>query len=87
MKKLTALAALSLSGLALGATPAAADAPILHTGQLTQAHGLDTGYQGEMPSSTELCHRDLANYPVVGEVVDRATGACEALGTTLDGTK
>ncbi|MFJ5926934.1 hypothetical protein ACIQF6_30520 [Kitasatospora sp. NPDC092948] len=86
MKKLTALAALSLSGLALGATPAAAG-PILQTGQLTQAHGLDTGYHGEMPSSSELCHRDLANYPVVGEVVDRATGACEALGATLDGNR
>ncbi|MFI9783646.1 hypothetical protein ACIHEI_09095 [Kitasatospora sp. NPDC051984] len=89
MKKLTALAALSLSGLALGTAPAHATTPtpLIQTGSLSQAHGVDTGYHGEMPSSTELCHRDLANYPLVGEVVERATGVCEAVGTTLDGTK
>ncbi|WP_279635890.1 hypothetical protein [Kitasatospora cheerisanensis] len=38
-----------------------------------------------MPSTTELCHRDLAQYPIVGPLADEATGTCEALGTTLDG--
>ncbi|MFJ1796184.1 hypothetical protein [Kitasatospora griseola] len=85
MKKLTALAALSLSGLALGTAPAHAQTPFLQMGGVTQAHGVDTpAYHGDLPSSTELCHRDLANYPVVGEIADRATGVCEALGTTLD---
>ncbi|MFD8599987.1 hypothetical protein ACFV1L_33770 [Kitasatospora sp. NPDC059646] len=84
MKKLTALGALSLTGLALAAAPASAT-PIVQTGSLSQAHGVETGYHGEMPSSAELCHRDLAQYPVVGPLADEATGTCEALGATLDG--
>lgn len=84
-KKLTALAALSLAGLALSATPAdaATAAPLAQAGGLGQAQGLDTGYHGDMPSTAELCHRDLAQYPVVGPLTDSATGACEALGATL----
>ncbi|GGQ89944.1 hypothetical protein [Kitasatospora griseola] len=84
MNKLTALVALSLSGLALGATPAHADAPIIQVSGLDEVHGMDNGYLDGMPPATELCHRDLANYPIVGETVDRTTGVCEALGKTLD---
>ncbi len=84
MKKLTALAVLSVAGLALAQAPAQA-APIASAGGLGQAQGLDTGYHGPLPSTAELCHRDLAQYPVVGPLTDSATGACEALGTTVDG--
>ncbi|MFJ5229996.1 hypothetical protein ACIQBJ_08835 [Kitasatospora sp. NPDC088391] len=82
MKKLTALAALSVAGLALAAAPASAT-PLAQAGGLGQAQGLDTGYQGPLPSTAELCHRDLAQYPVAGPLVDSTTGACEALGSTL----
>ncbi|OKI99211.1 hypothetical protein [Kitasatospora sp. CB01950] len=84
MKKLTALAALTLSGLALGATPAAAATPILQVSGLDEIHGMENGYLDGMPPASELCHRDLANYPIVGETVDRTTGVCEALGASLD---
>ncbi|RKE20526.1 hypothetical protein [Streptomyces sp. TLI_171] len=84
MKKLTALAALSMAGLALTAAPAEA-APIAQTGGLAQAQGLDTGYHGALPATAELCHRDLARYPVVGPLTDSTTGVCEALGATVDG--
>ncbi|MFE1316418.1 hypothetical protein [Kitasatospora phosalacinea] len=84
MKKLTALAALSLAGIALAQAPAQA-APIAQAGGLGQAQGLDTGYHGTLPSTAELCHRDLAQYPVVGPLTDSTTGACEALGATVDG--
>jgi hypothetical protein len=83
MKKLSALAALAMAGLALSAAPAEA-APLAHAGGLAQADGLDTGYHGALPSTAELCHRDLAKYPLVGPLADSSTGACEALGATLD---
>ncbi|BAJ30060.1 MULTISPECIES: hypothetical protein [Kitasatospora] len=84
MKKLTALAVLSMAGLALAQAPAQA-APIAQAGSLGQAQGLDTGYHGTLPTTAELCHRDLAQYPVVGPLADSTTGACEALGATVDG--
>ncbi|MEV4560405.1 hypothetical protein AB0K51_25875 [Kitasatospora sp. NPDC049285] len=84
MKKLTALAALTMAGLALTGAPAEA-APLAQAGGLAQADGLDTGYHGALPSTAELCHRDLAQYPLVGPLADSATGACEALGSTVDG--
>ncbi|GLW54542.1 hypothetical protein [Kitasatospora phosalacinea] len=85
MKKLTALAVLSAAGIALAQAPAQAAAPIAQAGGLGQAQGLDTGYHGTLPSTAELCHRDLAQYPVVGPLTDSTTGACEALGATVDG--
>ncbi|MFD7731561.1 hypothetical protein ACFV6F_14385 [Kitasatospora phosalacinea] len=84
MKKLTALAVLSAAGIALAQAPAQA-APLAQAGGLGQAQGLDTGYHGTLPSTAELCHRDLAQYPVVGPLTDSTTGACEALGATVDG--
>ncbi|MGW4384098.1 hypothetical protein [Kitasatospora sp. NPDC004531] len=84
MKKLTALAALSLAGLALGTAPASATTPIVQVSGLDEVHGLDTGYLDGMPPTSELCHRDLANYPIVGETLDRETRVCETLGATFD---
>ncbi|GAA2740084.1 hypothetical protein [Kitasatospora cinereorecta] len=103
MKKTTALAALSMAGLALSASPAAAapSAPTAlpaRTGLpglaqgLAGAHGVDTptgqaegtGFFGSTVTTTDLCHRDLEQYPIVGPLADRSTGACEALGTTVD---
>ncbi|WP_354641767.1 hypothetical protein [Kitasatospora camelliae] len=77
MKTISALAALSLAGLAMSSAPAqAAD------------HGFGTAEGAAAGPWTvtaeELCHRDLESYPLVGSEVDRATGACAALGAVLD---
>lgn len=78
MKKITALAALSvtgLTGLAVSATPAQAASTSFGQGGAMQPWNVTTA---------ELCHRDLAGYPLVGPAVDHTTGACEAIGDAVD---
>ncbi|GAA4860053.1 hypothetical protein [Kitasatospora terrestris] len=98
MKRTTALAALTMAGLAMSAAPAAAlpgGAPTGLSGLghgLSSAHGVDTpagtmdgaGFFGSTVSTTDLCHKDLEQYPVVGPLADRTTGACDAIGETVD---
>jgi hypothetical protein len=58
MKKLTALAALSMAGLALTATPA-------------QAAG--GGAAGSTYTAADLCAMDMAGTPVIGEAAGPVT--------------
>jgi hypothetical protein len=77
MKKLSALVVLSMAGLAVSASPAQAE-------NLSFGHGAADATKSWNVTTTDLCHRDMAGYPVVGPVVDHTTGMCDVLGDTID---
>ncbi|MEV4615175.1 hypothetical protein AB0K43_21675 [Kitasatospora sp. NPDC049258] len=69
MREIPALAALSLAALAAAAAPA-------------QAEQVRDYAQGA--TAAEVCHQELAQYPVVGSAAERTTGVCGTLGRVLD---
>ncbi|MEU9127420.1 hypothetical protein AB0D08_04735 [Kitasatospora sp. NPDC048540] len=69
MTKIPALAALSLAAVAVAAAPAHAE----------QARDYSQG-----ASADEVCHQELAQYPVVGPAAERTTGVCGTVGRVLD---
>ncbi|WP_371498504.1 hypothetical protein OG871_20935 [Kitasatospora sp. NBC_00374] len=69
MTKTPVLAVLSLAALAAAAAPAQAD-------QVRDyAQGATAG---------EVCHQELAQYPVVGPAAEHTTGVCGTVGRVLD---